>query len=256
MIYQKRNKNEKTHQPKHSMTCNPAKHHRRSIRLKEYDYSSQGYYFITLCIHDRWIRMFGDVDNGKMVLTECGIIANEWIEKLSGRFTDAMVDSYVIMPNHIHLILRIVVELSAVAPVVGAIHELPLRRGDIDIQHHELPRQRETDNETYRKNRRVMTIPKIIGYYRMNTAKQINVIRQTSGIPVWQRNYWEHIIRDKNELFRIRQYIKNNPANWERDTLNDGTGTRVGAIHELPLQPGDTDIRKHELPLSSHKTHF
>jgi len=192
------------------MTYNPAKHHRRSIRLKGYDYSQPGAYFITLCIHDRWIRMFGDVDNGKMVLNDCGVIADEWIGKLFGRFSDTTVDSYVIMPNHVHLILRIVA-----GPVVGAIHELPL--------------QRETDNESYRKNRRVMTIPKIIGYYRMNTGKHINTIRQTPGNPVWQRNYWEHIIRDENEHCRIRQYIVNNPQNWELDKLN------VGAIHELPL---------------------
>lgn len=194
------------------MTHNPAKHHRRSIRLKGYDYSSPGYYFITLCIHDRWIRMFGDVDNGKMVLNDCGIIANEWIGKLSGRFIDAMVELYVIMPNHIHLILRIVPE--SICPVV-AIHELPLQ----------LPQR--IDNKTYHKNRRVMTVPKIIGYYRMNTGKHINTIRKTSGNPVWQRNYWEHIIRDENEHFRIRQYIVENPLNWDLDQLNGGGGNRV-----------------------------
>ncbi len=193
------------------MTYNPAKHHRRSIRLKGYDYSQPGAYFITLCIHDRWIRMFGDVNNGEMVLNDCGIIANEWMGKLSERFTDVMVDSYVIMPNHVHCIISIVTE-SSPGPIVGAIHELPLR---------------ETDNESIRKNRRVMTIPKIIGYYRMNTGKRINAIRKISGNPVWQRNYWEHIIRDENEYFRIRQYIFENPLNWNLDKLNGGTGNRV-----------------------------
>jgi putative transposase len=232
---------------KHPMTYNPAKHHRRSIRLKAYDYSSLGYYFITLCIHDRWIRMFGDVDNGKMVLNDCGIIANEWIGKLSGQYGDVLVDSYVIMPNHVHLILHIVAEsvgsvgaihelphpVDPVSPV-GVIHELPLQYDDINIQHNELPPrnqhqlpQQETDNVSYRKNRRVMTIPKIIGYYRMNTGKHINAICKTSGNPVWQRNYWEHIIRNENEHIRISQYIIENSLNWDLDQLNGGGGNRV-----------------------------
>lgn len=209
------------------MTYNPAKHHRRSIRLHGYDYSSPGYYFITLCIHDRRIRMFGDVDNGKMVLNDCGTIAKEWIEKLSGRFTDAMVDSYVIMPNHVHVILRIIPE--PVDSVVGAIHELPPVDSVAVGTIHELPLQmpRRMDPEKYRQNRRIMTIPKIIGYYRMNTGKNINAIRKTSGNPVWQRNYWEHIIRDGNEHFRIRKYIVENPLNWYLDKLNGGIGNRV-----------------------------
>jgi REP element-mobilizing transposase RayT len=171
--------------------------------------------------------MFGDVDNGKMVLNDCGTIAKEWIEKLSGRFTDAMVDSYVIMPNHVHVILRIIPE--PVDSVVGAIHELPPVDSVAVGTIHELPLQmpRRMDPEKYRQNRRIMTIPKIIGYYRMNTGKNINAIRKTSGNPVWQRNYWEHIIRDGNEHFRIRKYIVENPLNWYLDKLNGGIGNRV-----------------------------
>jgi REP element-mobilizing transposase RayT len=196
------------------MSYNPAIHHRKSIRLRGFDYSTPGYYFITMCIHDRWIRMFGDVENGKMVLNDCGKIADDWIGNISGRFSDATVDSYVIMPNHVHLILHIV--SKPIGNSVGVIHELPLRNS-----------QRETDNESIRKTRRIMTIPKIIGYYRMNSAKYINAIRTTSGNPFWQRNYWEHIIRDENEHFRIRNYIVENPSNWDRDKLNGGTGNRV-----------------------------
>lgn len=78
-----------------------------------------------------------------------------------------------------------------------------------------------------------MLIPKIVGRFKMVSAKQINQLRKTPGIAVWQRNYWEHIIRDEQELFRIRHYIENNPLQWERDKLNGGA---AGAILEAPLQ--------------------
>jgi len=81
--------------------------------------------------------------------------------------------------------------------IVGAIHELPLRN-----------------------TRRKMLLPRIIGYFKMNTSKQINQIRKTPGIPVWQRNYYDHIIRNQDELNRIREYIINNPLQWEYDREN------------------------------------
>jgi REP element-mobilizing transposase RayT len=95
------------------------------------------------------------------------------------------------MPNHIHGIIFI----------VGAIHELPL-------QQNEFPQLIQ---------RRKMLLPKIIGRFKMNAAKQINQIRQTPGIPVWQCNYYEHIIRNDNELNKIREYIINNPLTWQTD---------------------------------------
>ena len=129
---------------------------RRSIRLREWDYSSPGYYFLTVCIHDRWLLMFGDIVDGKMVLNDCGTIVREWIDKIPERYNGITVDAYAVMPNHVHLIIHIISKpptesavSPAVAPVVtpvGAIHELPLRGNP----------------ETYRKNRRIMTIPKII----------------------------------------------------------------------------------------------
>ena len=81
-----------------------------------------------------------------------------------------------------------------------------------------------------------MTIPKIVGYFRMNTAKQINEIRQTQGNPVWQRNYWEHVIRNDRELRAIHQYIINNPVNWSRDKLNK---EHDNTMREESVQYGD-----------------
>jgi len=117
-----------------------------------------------------------------------------WVE-IPKHHQNVQLDEYVVMPNHIHGIVVIN------EPAVEAIHELPLRN--------KLPHSRE--------QRRKMLLPKIIGRFKMNVAKQINKIRQTPGISVWQRNYYEHIVRNETDLQRIREYIVNNPLNWEMD---------------------------------------
>ena len=100
------------------------------------------------------------------------------------------------MPNHIHGIILIIDKDST----VGAIHELPLQNG--------------------RKQRREMLLPKIIGYFKMNTAKQINKLLNRSGQKFWQRNYYEHIIRNKYSLEQIQEYVHYNPLKWELDREN------------------------------------
>ena len=172
-------------------TYNPDIHHRRSIRLKGYDYSRAGAYFITICTHGREC-ILGDLVDGEMRLNEYGDIARgEWLN-LPNRYPDIELDAVVIMPNHIHAIIAI--------HAVGVIHELPLR------------------NDT--KHRRTMLIPKIVGYVKMNTAKRINQSRNTPGARVWQRNYHEHVIRNEADLARIRKYVANNPRKWDMDRQN------------------------------------
>jgi len=166
------------------------KYNRCSIRLKNYDYSSPGTYFITICTYNRQC-LFGEIVNGEIRLNEYGEIANKYWYEIPKHYTNTQLDEYVIMPNHIHGIIFI----------VGAIHELPL-------QQNEFPQLIQ---------RRKMLLPKIIGRFKMNAAKQINQIRQNHGIPVWQRNYYEHIIRNDNELNKIREYIINNPLTWQTD---------------------------------------
>jgi putative transposase len=185
------------------MHYNPNHHHRRSIRLPDYDYSRPGAYFITLCIHDWSQHLFGEVIDGKMVSNEFGVIADKWISSIPGRFENIGIESSVVMPNHVHLVVVIRHSDGPVTPVVpvGAIHELTLR----ELPIRELPQRESSD--AYRKQRRVMTIPKIVGYYRMN-------------VPVWQRNYFEHIIRDEKSRFLINRYIWENPLKWHRDSDN------------------------------------
>jgi len=182
------------------MKYNPEKHHRRSIRLPEYDYSKPGGYYITIVTQNREC-LFGDVVDGKMILNDFGRFVQKCWMEIPVIYPHVTLDKFVIMPNHIHGILMIIKNNES----VGAIHESPL---------HESP-QRNSPLQ-----RRKMTLPKIIGRFKMNTAKYINKMRNSPGIPVWQRNYWEHVIRDDNDLNRIREYIINNPLQWEMDNEN------------------------------------
>ena len=176
------------------MTYNPEIHHRRSIRLRDFDYSSSGAYFISICTFGREC-LFGEIVDGEMSMDDAGrIVESVWLG-LSDRFPSVEPDAFVVMPNHVHAIIVVNASVGA----VGAIHELPLQD---------------------RNARRNMVLPKAIGYFKMNAAKQINTLRETPGVPVWQRNYHERIIRNEGELNGIREYIANNPRTWYDDEEN------------------------------------
>jgi putative transposase len=178
---------------------------RRSIRLPEYDYSQEGAYYITICAQDRKC-LFGGIRNGKIILSECGRIVDDWWQRMPERYSGVILDKFVIMPNHMHAIIIIGGDVdNGVGAIdnVGVIHELPLRRWI---------------------KRRVMVLPKIIGYFKMNSARQINQMHNTTGCPVWQRNYWEHVIRNEKSLNKIREYICNNPLYWAADDENPERG--------------------------------
>ncbi|MBU0655046.1 MAG: transposase [Gammaproteobacteria bacterium] len=178
---------------------NPDIHHRRTIRRREYDYSQRGAYFMTICTRDREC-LFGEIVNETMHMNEYGrIIAEEWAALTEVQ--DAIeIGEFVVMPNHFHGIIIFTVDIDDIDHVdhtVGAIHELPLQ-----------------------EQRRKMALPKVIGRFKMRSAKRINLCRNTSGIPVWQRNYYEHIIRDQADYTRIAEYITDNPRRWVNDSLH------------------------------------
>src|SRR5487761_912951 len=180
--------------PYDSMKYDPEIHHRRSIRLSRYDYSGRGAYFVTICTQQKK-HMFGEVVEGEMKPNEYGKIITLYWKDLSRRYPIVELDGSVLMPIHIHGIIRI----------VGAIHELPLQTSARAI--HESPLRK----------RRKMLLPKIIGYFKMNTAKRINETRNTPALAVWQRNYYEHVVRNDDELNKIRDYIATNPLRWQTD---------------------------------------
>ena len=183
------------------MKFDPPKHHRRSIRLPGYDYSQPGAYFITIVTRGREC-LFGEIKDGEMQLIQAGQIVWDVWNSLPARYPQIGLGTAQIMPNHFHGIIII---------PVRAIHELPLQG---------LPLQGSPLQE-----RRRMTIPLVVGYFKMNTAKRINKILDAEGIPVWQRNYYEHIIRNDAEYNRIHVYIESNPANWVTDDEHPAKST-------------------------------
>jgi putative transposase len=192
-------------------------HHRRSIRLRHFDYSQTGAYFVTICT---WKRecVFGDISDGHAgvqssvpLLNGYGeIVKSEWMKTAEIR-TNVKLDEFVVMPNHIHGIL--------ILNNVGARHRLALPEGD------------ETRNQTG------TVIPgsvgAIVGQFKSIVTKRINKIRNTPGRPVWQRNYYERIIRDDDELYRVRQYTRENPLKWE----SDNEYTKEGGPYVHPDMP-------------------
>ena len=187
------------------MTNTEARDSRRSLRLQEYDYNQPGAYFITICTENREC-LFGEIVDGEMKINEIGDLVRTTWQQIVTRYPYTATDAFSIMPNHIHGIIFI---------NVGAIHESPLQKSQI-------------------MRRRNMLLPKIIGYFKMNSAKKINALRATSGTPVWQRNYYEHVIRNETDLEEIREYIENNPAKWLED--KNHPANVVGAVHEPPLR--------------------
>lgn len=182
----------------------PKRHHRRSIRLQNYDYSQSGFYFITICTEDR-ACILGEIIQGEMVLNELGAIVQKAWDTPSN-YPNVEMDAFVVMPNHVHGIVWIQESIGAIHHSVGAIHESPLT---------EPP-----EHNPYRNERRKMLLSKIVGKFKMVSAKQINIARNSEGIRVWQRNYYEHIIRDEKSYLRILDYIQTNPAKWSCDKFH------------------------------------
>lgn len=170
------------------MLFDPDIHHRRSIRLSGYDYSQQGAYFVTVCIQNREC-LLGKIVDGKMMLNGAGKIVQSAWDDLPRRFPNVTLDAFTIMPNHVHGI--VVIQQN-----VGAGQALPLGAASS-----------------------APTLGDIVRVFKSIPAISINRLLSRTG-PVWQRNYYEHIIRDENDLFRIRQYIADNPARWDEDENN------------------------------------
>ena len=181
----------------------PKKHHRRSIRLKGYDYSQPGAYYVTIVTWHREF-LFGEVVNGEMVLNKFGLVAKQEWEKLKRRFPNIELGAFIIMPNHMHGIIIIISGR-------GTAENLKYLDGESS--------RRAPTQEAFQKPIKG-SIPTIIRSYKSAVAYRINLMRRTQGIPVWQRNYWEHIIRDQQDLQNKTDYIEANPMLWDEDDEN------------------------------------
>jgi REP element-mobilizing transposase RayT len=187
------------------MTYDSKIHHRRSIRLKNYDYSRAGAYFITICTHNREC-LFGQIADGEMVLNNAGrIVSGEWRNTPVLR-DNIELDEFFVMPNHIHGILMINQPCGGVLPYAPTNEQSLPDSGVLPYA----PTKFQSPSKT---------IGAIIRGYKSSVTKQINIIRGQPGVPVWQRNYYERVIRDEKELNYIREYIMNNPSKWDEDNL-------------------------------------
>ncbi len=174
-------------------------YHRQSIRLENYDYSSNGAYFVTICTAQR-LHLFGEIIDATMQLNDFGAIAhNCWLE-LPNHFPQIVLDEFVVMPNHVHGIVFIQSEQNVVP--VGARHALPL------------PSQ-----ATFGKLQKG-SLGAMVGSFKSAVTKRINEARGAAGETLWQRNYFDRIIRSEQRLIAARAYIVNNPVNWALDELN------------------------------------
>ena len=189
----------------------PQLHNRCSIRLKGYDYSQKGLYFITLCTQYRR-NLFGKIEHGEMILNEAGKMINEEWQALTGRYLDIILHEYIVMPNHFHSILEITNGNSVRAPLVGApIGDTGAPIGDTG-----------TPESVRAPLVGAPTLGNIIGAYKsITTVKYIENVKKNNWKrftkKLWLRNYWEHIIRNEKEYQRISQYIINNPQKWQQD---------------------------------------
>jgi len=177
-------------------------HDRHSIRLRAYDYSLAGMYFVTVCVSER-TSLFARVTDGEMGLNPAGTMVHSVLEEMPGRYSGVGVDSFVVMPNHVHSI--IVLTEGPVGAGTGPPAEM--RQG----------RTREDEKR--------LTLGDVVQRFKSITFQNYRTGVLRGGWTryvgtLWQRDYYEHIIRDGESLARIREYIKNNPRRWELDREN------------------------------------
>jgi putative transposase len=191
------------------MPYDPSRHHRQSIRLRAYDYSQSGAYFVTLVTQGRALLFSNPVFQR--------VVETLW-QRIPQHCPHVALDAWVVMPKHLHGILLL--DSSAADHT-----RMPKEPAGVD--------RASTKSSVCGAVRLSATVPvrgplpaslgTIVGNFKAVTTRRINAIRKTQGARVWQRNYYERVIRNERELEATREYIRNNPVNWTLDTENPGT---------------------------------
>ena len=193
----------------------PQKHHRRSIRLKGYDYSQEGAYYVTIVT---WRRdfLFGEIVNQEMMLSQYGEIVQKWWQEIPVHFSNVETGAFVIMPNHVHGIIYIFEERRGTVPV-------PEEDGENSISQNDDMSGENLGGETppLRGFDGIPTLGQIVAYFKYQSTKEMNKADNTGTVTkFWQRNYYEHIIRDETDLQNKTDYIESNPRLWDEDDEN------------------------------------
>ena len=190
------------------MRYDPNKHHRRFFRLKGWDYTQPGAYFVKVCTFNR-VCLFGEVKNGQMNLNDFGhIVRNEWFKSSQIR-EEIELDALQIMPNHFHGIILI------------NENDKGLQRNDTAGANGRSPLQIKSKS-----------LSSFMSGFKSTVTKQINNLRGTPGMKIWQRNYHDRIIRTEKELQAVREYIINNPMKWELDKDNPENWKRGPSFYD------------------------
>lgn len=184
------------------MPYNPEIHKRKSIRLKGYNYSQAGLYFITICCQNREC-FFGEIKNGEMIWNDAGKMIEKWYFELENKFSDIKCDEMIVMPNHFHCIVENVGADLRVCP--NGINDIPIL-GDNPILGEHIGSPLHT----------------VVQWFKtMTTNEYIRGVKNLGWKPfdgkIWQRNYYEHIIRNEQSYSIISNYIINNPTQWQTD---------------------------------------
>jgi putative transposase len=186
-------------------TPTPPTHRRRTIRVPGYDYTQGGAYFTTICARNREC-LWGQVTNGMVQLNETGrLVESVWLQTATVR-PEIELDAYVVMPNHFHAIFFI--------------HESP---GVGRATHRVAPTNNHSsgaDKSHRPAGPKPRSVGAIIAQFKSLVSKRLNLTQKNLAGPVWQRNYYEHVIRDEASLNRIREYIATNPQRWDLDREN------------------------------------
>ena len=204
------------------MKHDPARQHRHSIRLKGYDYTHPGAYFVTMVTQHREC-LFGEVAGGEMQVNAFGkIVQAAWLE-LPRHYPHAQLDAFCVMPNHVHgiIVLSPDVRPNGDSRRGGSVPAHDTLLGEIASGEEilaSITKTRPYSNDQRQTTRHALS--EIVRAFKSYSARRINRPRRSPGVTVWQRNYYEHIIRNPGAWERIQCYIENNPANWEKDHEN------------------------------------
>lgn len=208
----------------------PKIHHRRSVRLKGYDYSSVGAYFVTICVQDK-LGLLGHITNSQIFLDDAGKMIDHWWNEMKNKYPFITIDDYVIMPNHFHGIIHIVGADLCVCPDNDT---NSAKDKQTEIVQDSQPIKGEHTGSPLRRT----AISNMVQWFKtMSTNEYIRHVKY-NGWPafsgrLWQRNYYEHIIHGDRGLRKIRKYIADNPRAWEADPLNpqcNGSVTDEAAV--------------------------
>ena len=209
------------------MTYNPKIHHRRSIRLKGYDYSKAGLYFITICVKNHQC-LFGNIVENKIILNDAGYMVEKWYYELENKYPDKKCREMIVMPNHFHCIVENTKIMNKHGMSIRDVNGTTIRDAHVGTS----LRGRQKTNEPILKpqyginnKKYTATIGDTMDWFKtMTTNEYIRGVKNYNwkrfDEKLWQRNYWEHIIRNDAEYKRIANYINENPAKWVDDKFN------------------------------------